>query len=136
MTPDSVMQETQTMMRGMADSLGAVSVKEVCNKLSRLTGLTTGQVKRLLYREWAVVPAHVFLNVQRAYRKQIEIEQQNIRHRLALLELKKRDWDVEWGGSLSTGGSAVRSSVSTDTGLKPITGGIEPEKQSDTSTRC
>jgi len=95
-SPDAVASNVQVWLRAIADTFGRVSLKETFNRLSRITGLTVGQVKRLYYAEWRVIPAHVFLAVANAYRSAIARAQAFADHQRTVWAALSKEWDDEW----------------------------------------
>jgi len=100
-SPDAVATNVQTWLRAIADTFGRVSLKETFMLLARATSLTVGQVKRLWYGEWHVIPAHVFLAIAKAYRSAINRAQAFADHQKAIWTLLNQEWDETWGDCLS-----------------------------------
>lgn len=59
-TAEQVQDEISILLRRLADPVVAgESVKACIRRASVRAGLPPGQVKRLWYREWSTIPAHV-----------------------------------------------------------------------------
>ena len=59
-TAEEVQDEISILLRRLADPVVAgESVKACIRRASMRAGLPQGQVKRLWYREWSTIPAHV-----------------------------------------------------------------------------
>ena len=59
-TAEAIRHELRDRVRGLAEPIRAgESVQALIHRVARRAGLQAGQVKRLWYEEWAVVPAHV-----------------------------------------------------------------------------
>jgi len=94
MTPEAIAQEAQNMIRTMGkDPSGSPSLKQIFNRLARLTGLTDGQIKRLYYGEWNVIPAHVFETVRIAYGQHLKRAARQSAHQAAVYRVLSKEWD-------------------------------------------
>lgn len=103
-TPEAIASNVQANLHAIAGTFGArVGLKEVFSRLSLHTGLTAGQVKRLWYGEWHVIPAHVFLAVQKSYRKHMERAERQAEHQAAVYRALSNEWDELWGDTSSCG---------------------------------
>lgn len=112
MTPsaDAVSLEIQETLHEMADAHAPrEGLKQVFLWLSRQTGLTSGQVKRLWYAEWSVIPAHVFLAVRNAYRRNLERAAKQAEHRAATYRALSKEWD-----DLCENGYCANASIRSD----------------------
>lgn len=59
-TAEQVQDEISILLKRLADPVVAgESVKACIRRASMRSGLPQGQVKRLWYREWSTIPAHV-----------------------------------------------------------------------------
>ena len=59
-TAEAIRHELRDRVRGLAEPVRAgESVQQLILRVARRAGLNAGQVKRLWYEEWAVVPAHI-----------------------------------------------------------------------------
>lgn len=97
MTPDAVALNVQGMVQKMAEMSGScASTKESFNRLSRLTGLTCGQIKRLWYREWSVIPTHIFLSIHAAYRQSLGRAARQAEHQAAVYRALNDEWNDLW----------------------------------------
>lgn len=93
-TAEEVSTDLQSRLHEMASGFeGGLSKKEIINRLARLVHMEEGQVKRIYYGEWRVIPAHVFIQINEAYRAFVESRQAYLRHQLSLLETLDRKWD-------------------------------------------
>jgi len=99
---DAVANNVQAWLRAIAETLGRVSLKETFNHLSKQTGLTLGQVKRLWYGEWNVIPAYVFLAVANAYKSAISRAVAYADHQRAVYAALSKEWDDTWGDTFSS----------------------------------
>lgn len=64
-TADAITQEMQFAVRSLAQPLTAgESVKSCIRRVSRNTGLTFRQVKRLWYGDWPALPACIYQDVK------------------------------------------------------------------------
>lgn len=98
MSPDVVARDCQSMLRQMGAVLAPdAGQKEKFHQMARqIGGLTDGQVKRLFYGEWAVIPAHVFLAVRNAYRHHLERAARRADHDAAVFRALQKEWDQQW----------------------------------------
>jgi len=96
-SPDAVATNVQLWLRAIADTFGRVSLKETFNRLARASRLTVGQVKRLWYGEWHVIPAHVFLAIANAYRNAMARAQAFADHQKAMWSALNQEWNDQWG---------------------------------------
>lgn len=78
--------QAQLMIKDMARLEEDKSLKVVFGSLARKTGLNEGQVKRLYYSEWKVIPVHIYMQVANAYRKFNDLAIQNMQHREMILQ--------------------------------------------------
>ena len=68
MHPDAIRDETALMLRQLVGSVEpGTSLKAIWRSLATRLRLTVGQIKRLWYSEWAVIPAHIYLTVRHAW---------------------------------------------------------------------
>lgn len=78
------------------------SVKSCVRRVSRATGLTFGQVRRLWYSEWRIIPAHVADRIREAVhahdRRVIETIESNKRRNAALYAILHHSSDPEFYG--------------------------------------
>ena len=81
------------------------SVKEAIWVAARRTGLSAGQIKRLRYGEWQVIPAYIADTVRAARRKENERlrdaarkEYETLEARIARLEAVLQDVDADRAG--------------------------------------
>lgn len=102
-SPDAIASNVQEWLRAIADAFGRISLKEAFNRLARVTGLTIGQVKRLYYGEWRIIPAHVFLAVAKAYKTATTRIQRYAEHQHAIWAALNKEWDDEWADTSSSG---------------------------------
>jgi len=59
-TAEAIRHELRDRVRGLAEPVRAgETVQQLIYRVARKAGLNAGQVKRLWYEEWAVVPAHI-----------------------------------------------------------------------------
>ena len=59
-TAEAIRHELRDRVRGLAEPVHAgESVQQLIHRVARKAGLKAGQIKRLWYEEWTVVPAHV-----------------------------------------------------------------------------
>ncbi|QOF94246.1 hypothetical protein IFJ82_09810 [Novacetimonas hansenii] len=101
-TPEAIATNVQANLHAIAGTFGArAALKEVFSRLSLHTGLTAGQVKRLWYGEWHVIPAHVFLTVQKSYRKHMARAERQAEHQAAIYRALSNEWDDTWGDTSS-----------------------------------
>ncbi|WP_308718974.1 hypothetical protein [Komagataeibacter xylinus] len=101
-TPEAIASNVQANLHVIAGTFGArAGLKEVFSRLSLHTGLTAGQVKRLWYGEWSVIPAHVFLAVQKSYRKHMERAERQAEHQAAIYRALSTEWDEQWSDTSS-----------------------------------
>ncbi|MDI2113049.1 hypothetical protein [Commensalibacter nepenthis] len=78
--------QAQAMLKNMAELEKDQPLKVVFGSLARKTGLNEGQVKRLYYSEWKIIPVHIYAQVTNAYRKFNELAIQNMEHREMILQ--------------------------------------------------
>ncbi|CAI3958380.1 hypothetical protein [Commensalibacter papalotli (ex Botero et al. 2024)] len=78
--------QAQLMIKNMAKLEEDKSLKVVFGSLARKTGLNEGQVKRLYYSEWKVIPVHIYMQVAKAYRKFNDLAIQNMQHKEMILQ--------------------------------------------------
>lgn len=108
MSPDAVARDCQGMLRQMGAALApSAGQKERFHQMARhIGGLTDGQVKRLFYGEWAVIPAHVFLAVRNAYRQHLERAARRADHDAAVFRVLQAEWDNRWDDFSSCGSAS------------------------------
>jgi len=58
--------QAQLMIKNMAQLEDDKSLKVVFRSLARKVGLNEGQIKRLYYSEWKVIPAYIYAQVANA----------------------------------------------------------------------
>lgn len=94
MSADAIARETQGVLQKMAGAISdSANKKETFARIAHVTGLTDGQVKRLFYGEWSVIPAHVYVRVRDAYRKFIEAAEKRARHEAEIYRALIKEWD-------------------------------------------
>lgn len=128
-TPEAIASNVQANLHTIAGTFGArVGLKEVFSRLSLHTGLTAGQIKRLWYGEWHVIPAHVFLTVQKSYRKHMAHAERQAEHQAAIYRALSQEWNDTWGDTSSCGvlpspdgGQAAHSGAQSPCGAGPNT---------------
>ena len=99
-TADQVALNAQEKLRAIANTLPQRrGVRSLWYELSLLTGLTEGQVKRIYYAEWRVLPAHVFMIIGDAYRVHLEKAAARYERQAALTKLALQQWDDDQGCS-------------------------------------
>lgn len=98
-----------------------VSVKDRIWRAARATGLTPGQIKRLRYGEWRVIPAHIADQIRAARRAQEERlneaakrEYRSLEERIAAVEALLRNADEDRAGDPETSGSAGHADSAVD----------------------
>lgn len=70
MHADLIRDEAAQMLRDLAGTvLPGTSLKAVWRSLATQLRLTVGQIKRIWYGEWAILPAWVYLTVRAAWDK-------------------------------------------------------------------
>lgn len=110
MTPEVIAEQVQTQLREIVGAEGSrACLKQAFASLSRKTGLTGGQIKRLFYGEWGVIPAHIFLNVEQLYRNHLESMRARAEHDAALYRARTEEWDRKWGDYSSSATSMSRA---------------------------
>ena len=108
MTPEAIAQQVQMQLHEIVEASGTRSgLKQTFAAVARKTGLTDGQIKRLFYGEWSVIPAHIFLNVERLYRNHLEQMRARAEHQAALYRARTEEWDRKWGDYSSNGAHAI-----------------------------
>ena len=112
MTPEAIAQQVQMQLHEIVEAAGSRSgLKQAFASIARKTGLTDGQIKRLFYGEWSVIPAHIFLSVERLYRNHLEQMRARAEHQAALYRARSEEWDRKWGDYSSNGTSASPAGV-------------------------
>ncbi|GBQ46471.1 hypothetical protein [Acetobacter ghanensis] len=112
MTPEAIAQQVQMQLHEIVEASGTRSgLKQAFASVARKTGLTDGQIKRLFYGEWSVIPAHIFLNVERLYRNHLEQMKARAEHQAALYRARTEEWDRKWGDYSSNGAHAIPAGV-------------------------
>lgn len=107
MTPEAIAQQVQMQLHEIVEAKGSRSgLKQAFASIARKTGLTDGQIKRLFYGEWSVIPAHIFLSVERLYRNHLESMRARAEHEAALYRARTEEWDRKWGDCSFNGTSA------------------------------
>jgi len=107
MTPEAIAQQVQMQLHEIVEASGSRSgLKQAFASIARKTGLTDGQIKRLFYGEWSVIPAHIFLSVERLYRNHLEQMRARAEHQAALYRARSEEWDRKWGDCSFNGISA------------------------------
>lgn len=89
----SAVEVVQSEMQGRVRLLAmpsepGESVKACVRRVARATGLSFGQIRRLWYREWRVVPAHIADHIRRAaeaHERRLDQQQEVLRARHAAL---------------------------------------------------
>lgn len=112
MTPEAIAQQVQMQLHEIVEASGSRSgLKQAFASIARKTGLTDGQIKRLFYGEWSVIPAHIFLSVERLYRNHLESMRARAEHEAALYRARSEEWDRKWGDCSFSGISASQGGV-------------------------
>lgn len=112
MTPEAIAQQVQMQLHEIVEASGSRSgLKQAFASIARKTGLTDGQIKRLFYGEWGVIPAHIFLSVERLYRNHLESMRARAEHEAALYRARTEEWDRKWGDCSFNGISASHAGV-------------------------
>lgn len=112
MTPEAIATQVQMQLHEIVEAKGSRSgLKQAFASIARKTGLTEGQIKRLFYGEWSVIPAHIFLSVERLYRNHLDKMKARAEHDAALYRARSEEWDRKWGDYSSNGISTSRAGV-------------------------
>ena len=112
MTPEAIAQQVQMQLHEIVEASGSRSgLKQAFASIARKTGLTDGQIKRLFYGEWGVIPAHIFLKIERLYRNHLEQMRARAEHQAALYRARSEEWDRKWGDYSSSGTSTSYAGV-------------------------
>lgn len=120
MTPEAIARQVQGQLREVVDATGERScLKQSFASIARKTGLTEGQIKRLFYGEWSVIPAHIFLNVERLYRNHLAQMRARSEHQAAMYRTRSEEWDRKWGDYSSNGTSASPAGVPAVRSIEP-----------------
>lgn len=92
---EAVATDLQAKVRAMADAIDRNTVAAWA-KIARLAGLTVGQVKRLYYGEWRIIPAHVFIAITEAYRAHLDRAAARASHEASVYRALADEWDRTW----------------------------------------
>jgi hypothetical protein len=111
-TADAITADLSTKVREMVGDYDGL--KSGWARVARSCGLTDRQIRRLHYREWPVVPAHVYFAVLRAYRNHLERAEAQMLHQAAIVRARAEEYDQKWQ-ELSARGSISRSSDTAPT---------------------
>ncbi|MGO2959291.1 MAG: hypothetical protein ACTIDN_09680 [Acetobacter sp.] len=112
MTPEAIATQVQMQLHEIVEAKGSRSgLKQAFASIARKTGLTEGQIKRLFYGEWSVIPAHIFLSVERLYRNHLEGMRAKAEHEAALYRAKTEEWGRKWGDYSCNGTSTSHAGV-------------------------
>lgn len=120
MTPEAIAQQVQMQLHEIVEASGQRSgLKQAFAAIARKSGLTDGQIKRLFYGEWSVIPAHIFLSVERLYRNHLEQMRARAEHQATLYRARSEEWDRKWGDYSSNGTSASPAGVPAVRSIEP-----------------
>ena len=95
-TADAITTDLSAKVREMVGDHG---LKSGWARVARACGLTDRQIRRLHYREWPVIPAHVYLAVQRAYRNHLHQSEAQAAHQAAVYRALAEEYDQWHAGS-------------------------------------
>ena len=111
-TAEAVRHELRNRVRGLAEPVRAgESVQQMIQRVARRAGLNFGQVKRLWYEEWAVVPAHVADTLREL---DLERERAQARHGALKNEIDRALVASLAAGPAVAGGGASRAGHAPD----------------------
>lgn len=106
MTPDAIAQTVQSHLNAvMGPDADRGCLKQGFASIARKTGMTEGQIKRLFYGEWRVIPAHIFLKIEQLYRNHLDQMRARAEHDAAIYRARADEWDKRWGDLSSNGAS-------------------------------
>ena len=112
MMPEAIATQVQMQLHEIVEAKGSRSgLKQAFASIAHKTGLTEGQIKRLFYGEWSVIPAHIFLSVERLYRNHLDKMKARAEHEAALYRARSEEWDRKWGDYSFSGISASQGGV-------------------------
>ncbi len=88
-----IANESAQMVKELIEMESRTTLQASFYKLSMKTGLEVGQIKRLYYGEWRVIPAYIWEKLKHAHRILIERALRNIELRQMAMKAELQDFD-------------------------------------------
>lgn len=93
MNAESIANQSGQMVKDLINLEPCTTLQVSFHRLSLKTGLEAGQIKRLYYNEWRVIPAYIWEQLKSAHRRLIDRALRNMEHRQNMMHQQMQAFD-------------------------------------------
>lgn len=93
MNAERIVNQSGQMVRELVSLEPRTTLQSSFHHLSLKTGLECGQIKRLYYGEWRIIPAHIWEQLKQAHRQLTERALRNMEHRQNTMHQQMQAFD-------------------------------------------